>query len=34
MEAIQTQLSTLLPLLAGGGADAAAEAVADLLPAR
>lgn len=34
MEAMQTQLSTLLPLLAGGGADAAAEAVADLLPAR
>jgi lipid-A-disaccharide synthase len=34
MEAMQTQLSTLLPLLGGGGADAAAEAVADLLPKR
>jgi len=34
MEAMQTQLSTLLPLLAGGGADAAADAIADLLPTR
>ena len=34
MEAMQTQLSTLLPLLAGGGAEAAADAVSDLLPAR
>jgi lipid-A-disaccharide synthase len=31
MEAQQTRLSTLLPLLAGGGSDAAAEAIAELI---
>lgn len=31
MEQMQTQLSTLLPLLAGGGSDAAADAIAELL---
>jgi lipid-A-disaccharide synthase len=34
MEAMQTQLSTLLPLLAGGGSEAAADAIAELLPKR
>lgn len=34
MEAMQTQLSTLLPLLAGGGSEAAADAITELLPKR
>ena len=33
MEAMQTQLSTLLPLLAGGGSEAAAEAIGELIEA-
>ena len=31
MEAMQTQLSTLLPLLAGGGSESAADAIDDLI---
>jgi len=34
MEAMQTQLSTLLPLLAGGGSEAAAEAIGELIDRR
>ncbi len=34
MELMQTQLSTLLPLLSGGGSEAAADAIADLIESR
>lgn len=34
MELMQTQLSTLLPLLSGGGSESAADAIADLIESR
>ena len=34
MELMQTQLSTLLPLLSGGGSEAAADSIAELIAAR